>query len=160
MRFNRELPNGNPQALVLAIPGEGPLHGYEVAKELGRRGDDALRLVHSLPYPTLDRLEAQGLIAGEWEQMTGTPTRTRDVITERGRDELRAYIEAEARQQPGREPRASRSTPARRRPPGQPAGAVLAEHRRAGDLPDVRLAQARAASPLVGTVTPMDLGPT
>jgi DNA-binding PadR family transcriptional regulator len=55
-----------------------------------RRSDDALRLGQGVLYPILHRLEAQGLIAGEWEQNNGTPSRRRYVITERGLDELRA----------------------------------------------------------------------
>jgi DNA-binding PadR family transcriptional regulator len=90
MRFNRELLKGNTGTIVLAILSEGPLHGYEIAKEMRRRSDDALRLGQGVLYPILHRLEAQGLIAGEWEQNNGTPSRRRYVITERGLDELRA----------------------------------------------------------------------
>jgi PadR family transcriptional regulator PadR len=90
MRFNRELLKGNTATVVLAILSEGPLHGYEIAKEMRRRSDDALRLGQGVLYPILHRLEDQGLVLGEWEQNTGTPSRKRYVITERGLDELRA----------------------------------------------------------------------
>ena len=90
MRFNRELLKGNTATVVLAILDEGPLHGYEIAKEMRRRSDDALRLGQGVLYPILHRLEDQGLIAGEWEQSTGTPSRKRYEITDRGRAELGA----------------------------------------------------------------------
>jgi PadR family transcriptional regulator, regulatory protein PadR len=90
MRFNRELLKGNTATVVLAILDEGPLHGYQIAKEMGRRSDDALRLGQGVLYPILHRLEDQGMVEGEWEQSTGTPSRKRYAITSRGRDELRA----------------------------------------------------------------------
>ena len=91
MRFNRELLKGNTGTIVLAILSEGPLHGYEIAKEMRRRSDDALRLGQGVLYPILHRPRSAGPdCAGEWEQNNGTPSRRRYVITERGLDELRA----------------------------------------------------------------------
>jgi len=89
MRFDRELLKGNTATIVLAILGEGPLHGYQIAKEMQRRSEDALRLGSGVLYPILHRLEDRGLIAGEWEQRTGTPSRKRYAITKAGRAELR-----------------------------------------------------------------------
>ncbi len=34
MRFDRELLKGNTATVVLAILDEGPLHGYQIAKEM------------------------------------------------------------------------------------------------------------------------------
>lgn len=89
MRFDRELLKGNTGTVVLAILAEGPLHGYQIAKEMRRRSDDALELGQGVLYPILHRLEDRGLIAGEWEQSTGTPSRKRYAITERGHQELK-----------------------------------------------------------------------
>jgi len=88
MRFDRELLKGNTATVVLAILSEGPLHGYQIAKEMRRRSNDALELGQGVLYPILHRLEDRGLIAGEWEQSTGTPSRKRYVMTQRGRVEL------------------------------------------------------------------------
>lgn len=90
MRFNRELLKGNTATVVLAILSEGALHGYEIAKEMRRRSDDALTLGQGVLYPILHRLEDQGLIEGEWEQSTGTPSRKRYRLTSKGRAELKA----------------------------------------------------------------------
>ena len=90
MRFDRELLKGNTATVVLAILDEGPLHGYQIAKEMRARSDDALQLGQGVLYPILHRMEDRGLIAGEWEQSTGTPSRKRYSITESGRAELRA----------------------------------------------------------------------
>jgi PadR family transcriptional regulator PadR len=89
-RFDRELLKGNTATVVLAILAEGPLHGYQIAKEMRRRSDDALQLGQGVLYPILHRLEDRGLILGEWEQSTGTPSRKRYAITKSGLAELRA----------------------------------------------------------------------
>ena len=88
MRFDRELLKGNTATVVLAILDEGPLHGYQIAKEMKRRSDDALTLGQGVLYPILHRLEANGMISGRWEQSTGTPSRKRYQITKQGRREL------------------------------------------------------------------------
>jgi DNA-binding PadR family transcriptional regulator len=90
MRFDRELLKGSTATVVLAILSEGPLHGYQIAKELRRRSGDALELGQGVLYPILHRLEDRGLIAGEWETSTGTPSRKSYGITEHGRAELAA----------------------------------------------------------------------
>jgi PadR family transcriptional regulator PadR len=90
MRFDRELLKGNTATVVLAILNEGPLHGYQIAKEMRRRSGDALELGQGVLYPILHRMEDRGLIAGEWQQSTGTPSRKRYVITDEGRSELKA----------------------------------------------------------------------
>jgi DNA-binding PadR family transcriptional regulator len=90
MRFDRELLKGSTATVVLAILDEGPLHGYQIAKELRRRSGDALELGQGVLYPILHRLEDRGLIAGEWETSTGTPSRKSYSITDGGRAELAA----------------------------------------------------------------------
>ena len=89
-RFDRELLKGNTATVVLAILAEGALHGYQIAKEMRRRSDEALQLGQGVLYPILHRLEDRGLIRGEWEQRTGTPSRKRYSITKLGLTELRA----------------------------------------------------------------------
>lgn len=87
-RFDRELLKGNTATVVLAILDQAPLHGYQIAKEMKRRSDDALQLGQGVLYPILHRLEDRGLIAGEWEQSTGTPSKKQYTITDAGRREL------------------------------------------------------------------------
>jgi PadR family transcriptional regulator PadR len=90
MRFDRELLKGNTATIVLAILDEGPLHGYQIAKEMKARSDDTLTLGQGVLYPILHRLEDRGMIRGEWEQSTGTPSRKRYSITAAGRRELQS----------------------------------------------------------------------
>lgn len=90
MRFDRELLKGNTATVVLAILAEGPLHGYQIAKEMRARSDDSLRLGQGVLYPILHRLEDRGLVRGEWQQSTGTPSRKRYAITKAGLAELKS----------------------------------------------------------------------
>ncbi len=90
MRFDRELLKGNTATVVLAILVEGPLHGYQIAKEMRARSDDALTLGQGVLYPILHRMEDRGLIAGAWEQSVGTPSRKRYAITKAGIAELKS----------------------------------------------------------------------
>jgi PadR family transcriptional regulator PadR len=90
MRFDRELLKGNTATIVLAILADGPLHGYQVAKEMRRRSGDALELGQGVLYPILHRLEERGLIRGAWQQSVGTPSRKRYELTAKGRAALRA----------------------------------------------------------------------
>ena len=89
-RFDRELLKGNTATMVLAILDEGPLHGFQIAKEMQRRSDDTLRLGQGVLYPILHSLEDNDLIAGEWQQSVGTPSRKRYAITPAGKAELKA----------------------------------------------------------------------
>jgi PadR family transcriptional regulator PadR len=87
-RFDRELLKGNTATVVLAILDEGPLHCYQIAKEMRSRSDDALTLGQGVLYPILHRLEDKGLIRGEWKQSVGTPSKKSYAITASGKREL------------------------------------------------------------------------
>src|SRR5437867_8512318 len=90
MRFDRELLKGNTSTIVLAILAGGPLHGYQIAKEMKRRGGEGIELGQGVLYPILHRLEDRGLISGIWAQSTGTPSRKMYELTDEGRAELRS----------------------------------------------------------------------
>ena len=88
--FSPELKKGSTDLLVLSLVEERPRHGYEIGKliEARTRG----RLVFSIPalYPTLCRLENQGLIAGRWVERAGERRRRYYRITAKGRTRLAA----------------------------------------------------------------------
>lgn len=89
-RFDRELLKGNTTTIVLALLAEcGPMHGYDLAKEMRRRGGEPLRLGQGVLYPILHRLERQGLVSGEWEPRIGSPSRKRYTLTTAGLEALR-----------------------------------------------------------------------
>ncbi len=88
MEAGSQMLKGNTPTLVLAVLGEGPSHGYAIVQEITRRGGEALKMKQATLYPTLQALERDGLIEGDW--VTENLDRPRRVyqITEKGREEL------------------------------------------------------------------------
>ena len=78
---------GHLDALLLSVLSRGPLHGYAVIEELGRRSDGALTLPEGTVYPALHRLEAAGLLASAWSTGDGRKRRVYE-LTRRGAREL------------------------------------------------------------------------
>ena len=80
---------GDVSALILAVLGEGALHGYAIAREVERRSAGALALREGSLYPTLRDLEARGFIVGMWDE-AATPARKTYRLTPAGQSELDA----------------------------------------------------------------------
>ena len=57
---------GTLDVLVLRALSWGPMHGFEVTTWLEARSAHMLEIVDSALYQALARLEARGLIEGEW----------------------------------------------------------------------------------------------
>ena len=90
MRFRPELVKGTTPGLVLALLAERPMHGYELAKALEERSAGALALGQGVLYPTLHRLEREGLIRGEWLAASAGPERRVYRLTPAGHAALAA----------------------------------------------------------------------
>jgi PadR family transcriptional regulator PadR len=54
------------ETLILGLLGERKMHGYEIGSEIERRSKGYFAFKHGTLYPVLHRLEAQGLVTGEW----------------------------------------------------------------------------------------------
>ncbi len=63
-----EFLQGTLDMLILRTLIFGPLHGYGIAQSIERASGDALRVEAGSLYPALQRLELQGLVAGQWEK--------------------------------------------------------------------------------------------
>jgi len=85
------LPKVCNEALILSVLGSGPRHGYEIALETEARSGGAFPFRHGTLYPHLHRLEADGLIAGEWSDEGPRGKRRSYVLTAAGR----AYADAQ-----------------------------------------------------------------
>lgn len=81
MRFR-----GNLDALVLGALREGPLHGYAIAKRIESTG--ALKMGENQLYPTLHKLERDGLVTADWQPQDNKPPRKIYCLTEGGKGEL------------------------------------------------------------------------
>ena len=53
--------------IVLTVLRDGPLHGYQLAREIERRSDGYFDCKEGTLYPTLHKLEREGLLRGEWQ---------------------------------------------------------------------------------------------
>ncbi len=85
--MRRELAHGDLPALILAVLGDGPSHGYAIARSVERLSDGALHLKEGTLYPALRVLEQDGLIVGTWEQQPKGADRKVYTLTESGHAE-------------------------------------------------------------------------
>jgi DNA-binding PadR family transcriptional regulator len=67
---------GHLDVLLLAALQDVPRHGYAVKEALREGSGGRFDLPTGTVYPALHRLEAAGLIAGEWSVMDGRRRRT------------------------------------------------------------------------------------
>jgi len=86
--MRRDLVRGDLPALILAVLGSGPRHGYAIAREVERLSDQALRMREGTLYPALRVLEQDGLIVGTWEPQEKGADRKVYALTEAGQKEM------------------------------------------------------------------------
>ena len=87
---SRDLIQGTLDMLVLQTLRGGAMHGYAIAVGIERRSESELRVEEGALYPALHRLEAGGLLKGEWK-LTDTNRRARFYqLTAAGRKHLEA----------------------------------------------------------------------
>lgn len=86
--ISKELRKGSADLLVLALLEDQPRHGYDIARLIGQRSDGAISYHVASLYPTLYRLEDQGLIEGRWVEKVGQRKRRYYRLTAAGRRTL------------------------------------------------------------------------
>ncbi len=84
---------GNTLTLILSLLEEEPMYGFQIAKEIDRRSEGALKFGEGLLYPTLHQLEKEGLVESEWLFSQQGPRRKYYRLTARGRREARRLQE-------------------------------------------------------------------
>jgi PadR family transcriptional regulator, regulatory protein PadR len=82
-----ELLKGHLDALVLAALEPEPAHGYGIIRRLRTRSSDVFRLAEGTVYPTLHRLERDGLVKSRWTAASGRRRRVYR-LTRAGREAL------------------------------------------------------------------------
>jgi DNA-binding PadR family transcriptional regulator len=75
--------------LLLGVLGRGPRHGYAVIADLRDRTEGALDLSEGTVYPALHRLQDNGLLASDWQDVAGRRRRIYR-LTEQGTRALSA----------------------------------------------------------------------
>ena len=82
-----EVLKGHLDGLVLAALEAEPAHGYGIIRRLRTRSSDVFRLAEGTVYPTLHRLERDGLVTSRWTAASGRRRRVYR-ITRSGREAL------------------------------------------------------------------------
>ena len=79
------------EALVLGALRDGPLHGYKIAVAIRIKSEGALKVGDNQIYPTLHRLEEEGLVVAEWQPQLGKPARKVYALTPTGQSKLETH---------------------------------------------------------------------
>ena len=86
--ISKELRKGSADLLILALLEHRPRHGYEIARLIDERSEGALSYHVASLYPTLYRLDNQGLVEGRWVEKAGQRRRRYYKLTPAGRKML------------------------------------------------------------------------
>lgn len=84
-RVARELKRGSTELLILALLEERDRHGYEIARQIDLQSEGEIRFHAASLYPTLYRLENDGVIEGRWVERARQRRRRYYRITPAGR---------------------------------------------------------------------------
>jgi PadR family transcriptional regulator PadR len=79
--------------LKLLVDEEEPLHGYEIIRRLEMRSEGYFRFKEGLVYPSLHRMEQDGLLESRWLGEPGTRRRKVYTVTDEGRRQLEVEVE-------------------------------------------------------------------
>src|SRR5262245_65551492 len=82
--FSKELKKGSADLLILALLEARPRHGYEIGRLIVERSQGALSYHIASLYPTLYRLEDDGLVEGRWVDKAGERRRRYYKLTAAG----------------------------------------------------------------------------
>jgi PadR family transcriptional regulator PadR len=88
MSLRDQIRKGSTEILILSLLATEPMYGYQISQELSKRSDGYFEMKEGLLYPTLHRMQKEGLLASEW-QRAGTGRRRKYYsITAKGREML------------------------------------------------------------------------
>jgi len=63
-----DLLRGTLDVMILKVISGAEAHGYEIARRIGARSSEVLRVEEGSLYPALHRLEKRGLVRSRWER--------------------------------------------------------------------------------------------
>ena len=84
----QQLRKGSTVLLILSVLQDEPKYGYQIMRDIERRSDGYFKMAAALLYPTLHRLDKDGLISSEWREEEGKHRRKYYTITQLGRQAL------------------------------------------------------------------------
>jgi len=92
--MDSELLKGTLALLILSLLSRKAMYGYEIAATVHRDTDGTFTWREGSLYPNLHKLQADGLILGEWEEKETGRKRRYYHITKKGRAALLEKIES------------------------------------------------------------------
>jgi PadR family transcriptional regulator, regulatory protein PadR len=92
--MDTELLKGTLSLLILSLLSRRSMYGYEIAATVHRDTDGAFTWREGSLYPSLHKLQADGLIAGEWEEKETGRKRRYYHITAAGRAALQDKLQS------------------------------------------------------------------
>src|SRR3954468_4010237 len=92
--MDSELLKGTLSLLILSLLSRRAMYGYEIAATVHRDTDGAFTWREGSLYPNLHKLQADGLITGEWEEKETGRKRRYYHITRKGRAALNEKVRA------------------------------------------------------------------
>lgn len=66
MSLRNQILKGSTEILLLKLLNDEPMYGYQLVQELRGRSGGYFEMKEGLLYPTLHRMQKQGLITSEW----------------------------------------------------------------------------------------------
>jgi PadR family transcriptional regulator PadR len=87
-----DLVQGTLDILVLKALVWGPRHGYAVARWIGERTDEELRVEDGALYTALHRIEKRGWVRGQWGRSENNRAAKYYALTAAGRKQLAARV--------------------------------------------------------------------
>lgn len=85
MTFRDQVRKGSTETLVLLLLGQEAMYGYQICQEMTRRSGGYFEMKEGLLYPTLHRMQQDGLLASEWREAENGRRRKYYLITAEGR---------------------------------------------------------------------------
>lgn len=83
-----QIRKGSTETILLLLLSERPMYGYEICKEMADRSSGYFDMKEGLLYPTLHRLQKEGLLSSEWQDSETGRRRRYYAITSQGQEKL------------------------------------------------------------------------
>lgn len=92
--MDTELLKGTLSLLILSLLSRKAMYGYEIAATVHRDTDGAFEWREGSLYPSLHKMETDGLIVGEWEEKETGRKRRYYRITKEGKAALKDKVQS------------------------------------------------------------------
>lgn len=87
-----DLKRGSMATLILTVLRDGPLHGYQLAREIEQRSEGYFDCKEGTLYPALHKLERDGYLQSEWRPAGEQRRRKYYLLTPAGQRYLDATV--------------------------------------------------------------------